>query len=552
VTTPPENMVTLVETAALQPGVRVSGKFRVTRFVGAGGMAQVFEAINEDLDERVALKLMHPALRADRMLTERFRAEARAAARIRSENVARVFDVVSTDSGDPVIVMEFLEGQDLRDWAHERGPVAIDIAVGIMVEACAGLAVAHANGIVHRDVKPENLFIAEELGSRTVVKLLDFGISRAAIGYDPARPGSGQHAATRLLGTPTYMAPEQINSSRAADCRIDVWGVGVLLFELLTGVTPFAGDSPEATCLAVLNGHKRDLRVLRPDVPDDLATVIDRCLKTNPQARFPSVADLAVALRPFARIQDHVSVDRAVKLLRSAGLSDAAPPSPANDVDDEGARRSVVTPAPFAPLVPSTHPTPAPTPGASPGPVAGTSYSRKRWVLGATMLLGVVAGALLLFAMRREPSSETTAPTSFRATVLTQPLGARVDIDGRPAGRGPVEVTLPGGSHLVEVSLDGYLSEKHTLAVASSGDNILDVTLERAEAAPTVAVHASSNTPVSGPAAGKKPMDASPRRASPPVQIDPFPEASTSAGTARSAATVRVITDGPSSVKVIQ
>jgi serine/threonine protein kinase len=573
----PQEDITLVETAALKPGTLVAGKYVVGRFVGAGGMAQVFEAVNQDLDERVALKVMRPNFRADSGFTEKFRAEARAAARIRSENVARVFDVVSTDDGDPVIVMEYLDGEDLRSWTQTNGGPSLEVAAGWVIEACSGLAVAHANGIVHRDVKPENLFLADEIGGRTVVKLLDFGISRAALAHNPMKPGSGQHGNFRLLGTPSYMAPEQITSSRAADCRLDVWSVGVLLFELFAGITPFEKETPEATCMAILNGDRRDLRVLCPTLPIEMVEIIERCLCIKPQGRYPSVADLAVDLHPFARPQDRTSVSRTVRLLRSAGLTEAL--EPANNNDEP--RLSVSGSQPVA-AIPS-----APAPTASTGPGGSASPSSELPHPGALMtsspplttvsaqppekksrgglFVGLAAVVLLLgavgfFALRSKPVESAQAPapaaaTSVAVEVVSEPVGASILIDGMAVGEAPYRAKLQPGKHEVTLSMSGYESstrivearpdiEGTTLkfALRSAGGvakpELASKTNEQAEresTAPSDSKKKSKSVAAAAAAAAPAPAPA-------PQQ--------TSAPTAPP--TVKLITDGPSAVKVIQ
>lgn len=571
-----EDDITNAETAALHPGSVIAGKYVVGCFRGSGGMAQVFEAVNRDLDERVALKVMHPGLAADTSLAAKLRAEARAAARIRSENVARVFDVVSTDRGDPVIVMELLDGQDLRTWAEARSPLSVETAVGVIVEACSGLAVAHANGIVHRDVKPENLFMADEIGGRTVVKLLDFGISRAALGHNPAKPGSGQHAIHRLLGTPNYMAPEQIHSSKAADCRIDVWGIGVLMFELLAEVTPFESETPEATCLAVLNGRGRDLRTLRPDVPEELVVIIERCLNLKPQGRYPSVADVAVALQPFARPHDHISVSRTVRLLRSAGLT---------DVDDASSSDAFERSSLVGPPSPSPPPVSFPTPAVVAPPPAptdaekgsaatalvarkdtsaqGKTGARAFLIPGLVALLlgGLVGGIYVLLRSEGQPAAVSAPAAARELQIRSQPEGAFIQVDGKSIGVTPSFVELSPGRHQITLSLNGYENESRSVEIVSGVDpQAFDAQLRPIKSAvPTAIAQAPSPAPPPTDAASssaeppEQPRTASgSRRGAPPATAATAAPPATSAPTATPAPTVKVITDQPSNVKVIQ
>jgi len=569
--------ITLTDTAALRPGSIVAGKFLITRFVGAGGMAQVFEAVNRDIDERVALKVMHPMFRADADMAAKFREEARSAARIRSECVARVFDVVSTDDGDPVIVMEFLDGVDLRTWIDTHPRPSLDVVAAWTIAACAGLAAAHANGIVHRDVKPENLFVAQEIGGRQQLKLLDFGISRIALTHNPDRPGSGQHRALKLIGTPTYMAPEQITSSRAADPRMDVWSVGVLLYELFAGRAPFRGATPEETCLAILDGVRPDLRALRPDLPDDVTQLVDRCLSKAPNGRPPSVADVAVALHPFARTEDWSSVDRAVTLLRSAGLTQAA--TPQERLSSNPSPRLISTPLP-----PSAHgddaalgapasvgdATEASRDGAptTRGPAGSAPSSpaqpvpRSRVTTMAAVAIALIAACVgAFFVWRGSDRSAATvagpAPSSVARAFATvaldsRPQGALVEIDGASRGTTPHVARLELGRHELRLRHPGYVDLVQVLDVSPEMDgDSLSLPLESALVEPGNSAVASgepdvepepSSEPKKGRSAARPPVGADPR--------EPIP--ASTPGTASPSSKVELLPDGPSKVRVIQ
>ncbi len=559
---------TVVERAALAPGEVVAGKYVVSRFVGAGGMAQVFEALNRDIDERVALKLMHPAFRSDAGFAAKFRMEARAAARIRSESVARVFDVVSTDAGDPVIVMEFLDGLDLRSWIETHGLPSVEVAVGWMIEACAGLAVAHANGIVHRDVKPENLFIAHEIGGREQLKLLDFGVSRAALAYNPTKVGSGQHGAMRLNGTPSYMAPEQVTSSRAADPRMDVWAVGVLLFELLAGETPFPGTTPEEICLAILENRRSDLRKLRPELPEDLVRTIDFCLAPKPEGRLSSVADIAVALSPFARPSDAISVDRTVTLLRTAGLTVATVPperrSHGTPLPPAVSATPASAPAPPA-LVLTSLPPSGPPSGAAPVSAPPTSppsvvdplptaplpnTSRKGYAVAALLLLLAIGGAVLFLrspptgsAAAQPSSAPAPAPAAFTAIVASTPAGAAITVDGAAHGVSPKAISFTAGTHIVTVELPGFMPATRSVDI---GEAQAGTTLSFDLAPAAVASAPPTPAPTPTEAASSKP------RVSSRYRGEPKPGPTPTATTTNNKPNVQILPDGTSNVKVIE
>mgnify|MGYP001062724726 FL=1 len=220
----------------VQPGDLLAGKYRIERVLGRGGMGVVVSAVHEALDERVALKFLLPEALANQEAVQRFLREARAAVKIRSEHVARVTDVGTLESGAPYMVMEYLDGVDLARYLESRGPLPVPEAVEYMLQACEALAEAHALGIVHRDLKPANLFRIERVDGTPSIKLLDFGISKV-IAHQVALTQTSS-----MLGSPLYMAPEQMTSSKHVDARADVWALGIILFELVTGEPPFQGD----------------------------------------------------------------------------------------------------------------------------------------------------------------------------------------------------------------------------------------------------------------------------------------------------------------------
>jgi tRNA A-37 threonylcarbamoyl transferase component Bud32 len=278
----------------VEPGTIVAGKYRVDRTLGAGGMGVVLAATQQELDRPVALKFLLPKAMARPDIVARFSREARAAAKIQSEHVARVLDVGALDDGTPFIVMEYLEGEDLATLLRARGPLPCSQAVRYVREACEALAQAHALGIVHRDLKPSNLFLARRPGGRPVVKVVDFGISK----FNENEPQ--QTSDSTLLGSPAYMSPEQLLSARSVDARSDLWALGVVLYELLTGARPFHRERVVEVVADVLHNAPPAVQSLRPDVPPELAGVIHRCLEKQPDRRFPDAGSLLVALAPFA------------------------------------------------------------------------------------------------------------------------------------------------------------------------------------------------------------------------------------------------------------
>jgi len=293
----------------------VPGKLRIVRRIGAGGMGVVYEAIHLGLDRRVAVKVIHPQSSESSEARTRFFREARALALLESEHIVQVLDVDTLPEGDPYMVMEYLEGRDLKRELSKRGPLPVAEAVGYLIQASAGVATAHGAGIIHRDIKPANIFITNLDGARRV-KILDFGLAKFSTSLDQGLTGP-----TCLLGTPLYMSPEQI-AGLEADSRCDVWALGIVLFQLLTGRSPFRPKNDEGSVGAVLNGSAALLHEERADVPLALSRVVARCLERAHGERFEDARELAAALAPFG---PHQAMVRAS--LRAPRGSSAPPPT---------------------------------------------------------------------------------------------------------------------------------------------------------------------------------------------------------------------------------
>jgi eukaryotic-like serine/threonine-protein kinase len=307
----------------------IAGKYRVERVLGVGGMGIVVSAMHAELDQRVAIKVLLPAAAKNPAVIARFSREARAAAKIKSEHVVRVSDVGSLDSGLPFIVMEHLDGQDLSQILETQGKFLPGKAVDHVLQACEALAEAHAAGFVHRDLKPGNLFLARQPDGSEIVKVLDFGISKAAISDEDAasaKPGSLTRT-TDVFGSPLYMSPEQLKSSRDVDARADIWALGVILYELIGGKPPFDRPTIAETFGAIL--YEKAPSLASEGVAADLSAVVLRCLEKDAAARYANVAELAKALLPFAEHATRHSVDRASRVLKRAGVTiDTLPPPP--------------------------------------------------------------------------------------------------------------------------------------------------------------------------------------------------------------------------------
>lgn len=305
------------------PGQLVSGKYEVIELIGVGGIGFVVAATHVELGDKVALKFLRPEALANSEAVGRFAREARASAQIKSEHVVRVFDVGHLPDGVPFIVMEHLDGKDLDAVVHEQGALPVKLAVEYVLQACEALAAAHASGIIHRDVKPENLFLNRRAQGMDIIKVLDFGISKVAFTGSAFESRHPLVRTTMAMGSPIYMSPEQIRASQDIDARTDIWSLGCVLYELLTGRPAF--DAPSLTQVAaiIIEQEPSPLELTSPLVPPELAAIVMRCLAKSPLARFENVAELAVALHPYGPQRGRVSVERCCSLLRSAGMSSA-------------------------------------------------------------------------------------------------------------------------------------------------------------------------------------------------------------------------------------
>ena len=310
-------------------GEVLAGKYRIERIIGQGGMGVVLSAIHLQLHQRVAIKLL--TAEANKETVKRFRREAQAAFGLKSEHVARVIDIGVLETGAPYMVMEYLEGSDLSQVLRQRGPLALEEAVEYVLHACEGIAEAHAAGIVHRDLKPANLFLTSAADGTPTVKVLDFGIiSKPSTSEPPSSGAEPEMALTRtamVLGSPLYMSPEQMRSARTVDARADIWSLGAILYQLLTGRVPFETTSL-AELILMINGERPPPPAFfRPDLPPAMEAAILRCLEKNREDRFATIAELAEAIAPFGPLDAQGSVAKIRRMLGVVATSPRGAPS---------------------------------------------------------------------------------------------------------------------------------------------------------------------------------------------------------------------------------
>ena len=291
-------------------GMVLAGKYRVERLLGKGGFGVVVAATHLALGQQVAIKILlaDATWTGDAVL--RFQREAQAASRLKGEHAARILDFGTLENQSPYMVMELLQGQDLAQIIRDRSPIPVPLAIEFVLQACEALAEAHALGIVHRDVKPANLFLTARHDGTPCVKVVDFGMSKSTTDLQ-----GNLTKTSAVLGTPYYMSPEQMRSSKTVTPRADIWSLGVVLHELLAGRVPYNGDTLGELCSKVFMNPPDSLRAARPEVPQGLEQVVLKCLQKNEAERYPTVAQLAVDLAPFAPAHAQVHVDRIVRTL---------------------------------------------------------------------------------------------------------------------------------------------------------------------------------------------------------------------------------------------
>jgi serine/threonine protein kinase len=407
------------------PGEVFLGKYRIEKVLGQGGMGVVVSARHLELDELVAIKFLHPTFAAQSDQVERFIREGRAAAKIKSEHVARVRDVGKTDGGVPYMILEHLTGTDLAALIKTEGKIAIPDAVEYVLQACEALAEAHTSGIVHRDLKPANLFLTDRADGSPCVKLLDFGISKLLDSTDAALT-----ATNGMMGSPLYMSPEQLAAAKNADKRADIWALGIILYELVTAERPFLADTLPQLVLRVATDRPTPLSQYLPDAPVGFELTVMKCLEKSVDERFQDVGALAKALEPFAPAEALPSIERITRVLAAASTGgqrrtrtvrtspqpdSSQPVAPLSQVESAATVATASAPAVSKSLENTTHGGSVAT--RTPPPEAPRKRNGLVFALGGALLLAL--GAIVLLNRKTEPTPVVAAPPAVSTPAPT-------------------------------------------------------------------------------------------------------------------------------------
>lgn len=445
------------------------GPYKLVREIGRGAMATVFEATRAE-GKPLALKVLHPHVALHPELRERFEREGRILQALRHENVARVYDVGVLPDGTLYLGIELLTGSDLGSLLDNAGVLSIGAASKYVLEAAAGVAEAHAHGVVHHDLKPANIFLAKNRRGQEVVKVLDFGVAKVVGAVE------SEERAREVIGSPHFMAPEQLQGSGAVTPRTDVWALGVILYKALTETCPFEAASISELCRKIREDMPQPIRDVRPDCPVELQDVVLRCLAKNPAARFKDAGELADALAPFAaeeyddvtRIQEESTrfmpiareMQRQSAIASLTGLR-AAPEAPPSMRPMGPASVSIVSAVSSFQSLSSGSISALASPALS-APVRGASKKQSLpWlfvggaaIVGALLLTG--AGYVALGRGRL-----AGAPSSVKVRVTSQPEGALFTLDYGTQMRAPGELTVRSDdrAHILTVWKDGFRPE---------------------------------------------------------------------------------------------
>ncbi len=454
-------------------GSTLDGKYHITKLLGAGAMGQVYEAEHSATGRRVAIKVISsPDLVKDSTVVGRFQREARAAGGIDTQHITQVLDAgVDRDTQLPFLVMEYLAGEDLSALIKRIGPLAPDLALRIVAQACLGLQKAHEAGVIHRDMKPANLFLAKRDAGEIIVKVLDFGIAKVKMDAAHDTENAELTKTGSMIGSPLYMSPEQARGDvKHIDQRADIWSLGIVLYQALSGRTPYGHlTALGQLIIAICSEWPQHIQEIAPWVAPNVAAIVHRCLRHNPDERYQSASEMFQAIRVqlpngwsiseemLIPLEDTARHQVASKLALTSALSaaqTAVNPPPASAATNDAIIQNSMPPPPL---------------------VTGGGGSKVGLGVGVAALLAVgIAGTY--FAMRRDPAaiapiqalSSVAPPTPAPPPVVAPSASGPI-----VAASGPADLT-PRRAHVVILPADVSIEIEGEKATAKNG--LLEIT----------------------------------------------------------------------------
>ena len=403
----------------LNTGTILAGRYYIIEELGRGGMGRVYKVFDREIKEKVALKLLRPEIAADEKMTERFRNELKFARKIIHKNICRMYDFNKEDE-TMYITMEYVSGEDLKSSVTRMGPLSAGKTIFVAKQICEGLAEAHKLDVVHRDLKPQNIMI-DRAGN---IRIMDFGIARSI-------QAKGITATGMMIGTPEYMAPEQVEG-KEIDQRTDIYSLGIILFELLTGIVPFEGDTPISVAIKHLNEKVPEPKTINPGIPEDMNKVVLKCLEKDRKKRYINVEELLSELE---------------KMEKGAPITDR--------------------------IVPDKMPTPASETSFFSYYAGGKSMIKKIFIpvliVIAIAVLGIVIWKFLLQSKQSEASLPPPLPPSQegKLTVDSIPSVAAVYIDGIRRGSTPLTASFPPGKYRLRIEKSGYQEKMEEIEISA-------------------------------------------------------------------------------------
>jgi eukaryotic-like serine/threonine-protein kinase len=460
----------------MPPIPKTIGRYEILEMVGRGGMGVLYRARDPILERDVAVKMMHVDFSTDDTARERFQREARAVARLQHRNVVTIHELGEID-GMPYIVMEFLSGKDLDALLKEGRPMSLVQKLDIAIQLCDGLAYAHGQGIVHRDIKPGNVRVLED----ATVKILDFGIAKFAM--------SSVTQSGTVMGTPSYMPPEQV-MGQPVDGRADLFSAGVLLYELLSGTKPFTGESPTAVVYQIMHTEAKPIAEAVPDLPEALSEIVGRALQKNPNDRYGNATEMASDLQTVKMMVDlPLNPGEAADPSAATMLLQGPPTRPKTGSVTPGVLHARMRPSAAA----------AAADAAPRARVEAPQKSNMMWVgIGGVAVVAVLAGGYAMFSGGKAPAAgsgtapaaTTGAPAAEKTVVISSvPSGAAITVDGVDTGKvTPASVPVGRLPGKVDLDLKGYkpLSGEITDADLAAGSLEFKLAVEAQPARLTV------------------------------------------------------------------